>query len=194
MKSRPRSIVPLVLFLCVALLTAAGQQNASAAPNVVLDLINYSGVLKDATGRPFTGVTGATFLLYAEEQGGVPLWLRNSECHARKIGPLLRPTWSQQQGWHPTRPVHEWRSPLAGRTNCQRTRATTRPSGGGSLRDESVGRTNHRWTAALGLCSGRTSHVKLSAASRGQQHFAKLSRCRSAARLVQCDRAMGCAV
>src|ERR1700730_677226 len=77
MKSRPRSIVPLVLFLCVALLTAAGQQNASAPPNVVPDLINYSGVLKDATGRPFTGVTGVTFLLYAEGQGGAPPCVEN---------------------------------------------------------------------------------------------------------------------
>src|SRR6202023_3170928 len=74
MKSRPRSIVPLVLFLCVALLTAAGQQNASAAPNVVPDLINYSGVLKDATGRPFTGVTG------------VPLWLETQNVMPEKSG------------------------------------------------------------------------------------------------------------
>jgi len=86
LKSRPRSIVPLVLFLCVALLTAAGQQNASAAPNVVPDLINYSGVLKDATGRPFTGVTGVTFLLYAEEQGGVPLWLETQNVMPEKSG------------------------------------------------------------------------------------------------------------
>ncbi len=86
MKSRPRSIVPLVLFLCVALLTAAGQQNASAASNVVPDLINYSGVLKDASGRPFTGVTGVTFLLYAEEQGGVPLWLETQNVMPEKSG------------------------------------------------------------------------------------------------------------
>jgi hypothetical protein len=86
MKSRPRSIVPLVLFLCLALVTAAGQENALAAPNVVPDLINYSGVLKDATGRPLTGVTGVTFLLYAAEQGGVPLWLETQNVMPEKSG------------------------------------------------------------------------------------------------------------
>ncbi len=86
MKSRPRSIVPLVLFLCLALVTASGQENALAAPNVVPDLINYSGVLKDATGRPLTGVTGVTFLLYAAEQGGVPLWLETQNVMPEKSG------------------------------------------------------------------------------------------------------------
>jgi trimeric autotransporter adhesin len=86
MKSRPRSIVPLVLFLCLALVTAAGQENALAAPNVVPGLINYSGVLKDATGRPLTGVTGVTFLLYAAEQGGIPLWLETQNVMPEKSG------------------------------------------------------------------------------------------------------------
>src|SRR5215471_2483994 len=83
MKSRPGSIVLLVLFLCLALLTAAGQQDASA-PSVVPDLINYSGVLKDATGHPLTGVTGVTFLLYAAEQGGIPLWLETQNVLPEK--------------------------------------------------------------------------------------------------------------
>jgi len=85
MKSRPGSIVLLVLFLCLALLTAAGQQDASA-PSVVPDLINYSGVLKDATGHPLTGVTGVSFLLYAAEQGGVPLWLETQNVMPEKSG------------------------------------------------------------------------------------------------------------
>ena len=86
MKSRPRSIAPLVLFLCLAFLTSSGQQSPSAALSVVPDLINYSGILKDAAGRPLTQVTGVMFLLYAAEQGGVPLWLETQNVMPEKSG------------------------------------------------------------------------------------------------------------
>ena len=37
-------------------------------------LVKFSGVLKDATERPHTGVVGITFGIYAESSGGTPLW------------------------------------------------------------------------------------------------------------------------
>jgi len=44
---------------------------AGAVPS----LIKYSGVLQDATGAPITVLSGVTFLIYEDEQGGAPLWM-----------------------------------------------------------------------------------------------------------------------
>jgi len=52
--------------------TAPGAVDASSA---VPRLINYSGVLTDFNGKPLIEVTGVTFLLYKDRQGGAPLWL-----------------------------------------------------------------------------------------------------------------------
>jgi hypothetical protein len=53
----------------------AAAASTSTASEAVPNLINYSGVLKDSTGKSMTGVTGVTFLLYKEEQGGSPVWI-----------------------------------------------------------------------------------------------------------------------
>ncbi len=54
----------------------------SVAPQAsVLRLIRFNGAVRDgevrlpAAGRPRTGVAGITFALYAEQEGGSPLWL-----------------------------------------------------------------------------------------------------------------------
>ncbi len=41
----------------------------------VLRLIRFSGLVRDALGTPRTGTSGITFALYAEQEGGAPLWL-----------------------------------------------------------------------------------------------------------------------
>jgi Chaperone of endosialidase len=65
-----------------------GQQSATAAANIatVPRLINYSGVLKDSSGRTLTTIQGVTFLLYKEEQGGAPLWLETQNILPDKTG------------------------------------------------------------------------------------------------------------
>ena len=75
MKTRTMQFLALVVVLCLASLAEA--QNAATLPSsgTVPKLINYSGVLKDGSGKPLTSVTGVTFLIYKEEQGGAPLWL-----------------------------------------------------------------------------------------------------------------------
>jgi hypothetical protein len=50
-----------------------GQSSATGAP--VPNLVNFAGTLKDSGGHPIQSVTGVTFSLYAQEEGGVPLWL-----------------------------------------------------------------------------------------------------------------------
>jgi len=38
-------------------------------------LIKYSGTLKDSKGAPKSGVAGVTFAIYAEQEGGAPVWM-----------------------------------------------------------------------------------------------------------------------
>jgi hypothetical protein len=91
MKSRLHLAVLLIVCVFLTSLTAVAQQNATAASamaasNVVPSLINYSGVLKDATGRTLTSVTGVTFLLYSSEQNGTPLWLETQNVAPDRTG------------------------------------------------------------------------------------------------------------
>jgi hypothetical protein len=91
MKSRLYLAVLLIASASVTCFTAAAQQSATApaamaASNVVPSLINYAGVLKDASGRTLTSVTGVTFLLYGAEQGGAPLWLETQNVTPDKSG------------------------------------------------------------------------------------------------------------
>jgi hypothetical protein len=55
--------------------TTATSATTSTINTAVPGLVNYSGVLKDINGKPLTGITGVTFLLYKEEQGGSPVWI-----------------------------------------------------------------------------------------------------------------------
>ncbi len=41
----------------------------------VLRLIRFNGAVRDALGRPRTGVSGISFAFYAEQEGGAPLWV-----------------------------------------------------------------------------------------------------------------------
>ncbi len=80
MKSRLPLAVLLIASAFVTPVTAVAQQSANAAAamaaaDVVPSLVNHTGVLKDASGRALTSITGVTFLLYNVEQGGAPLWL-----------------------------------------------------------------------------------------------------------------------
>jgi hypothetical protein len=66
--------------------TAAAGTTASTASAVIPSLINYSGVLKGINGKPLTSITGVTFLLYKEEQGGAPLWIETQNITPDKTG------------------------------------------------------------------------------------------------------------
>ncbi len=57
-----------------------GQSSATGAP--VPNLVNFAGTLKDSGGHPIHSVTGVTFSLYAQEEGGVPLWLETQTVQA----------------------------------------------------------------------------------------------------------------
>lgn len=80
MQTRVRSKLALAVFMCLVTFcfpttTSLAQQSAATpALGAVPDLINYSGLLKDAAGRTRSDLSGVTFLLYKDEQGGTPLW------------------------------------------------------------------------------------------------------------------------
>jgi hypothetical protein len=59
----------------IAQQTAPGSSTVStAATGTVPRVLNYSGTVTDLNGKPLPSITGVTFLLYKEEQGGAPLW------------------------------------------------------------------------------------------------------------------------
>ena len=47
----------------------------SATGTVVPRLVQFSGVIRDAAGKPATGTVAATFSLYELQEGGTPLWV-----------------------------------------------------------------------------------------------------------------------
>ena len=54
--------------------------------SVVPTLVNYSGVLTDSAGNPLSEITGVTFLLYKDHQGGAPLWLETQNIRPDSSG------------------------------------------------------------------------------------------------------------
>jgi len=81
----------------VALLIAAGSLPTSAQQAAVVissrngaaivpPLVNFNGALTDLNGKPISGVTGVTFALYKDEQGGAPLWLETQNVYPDKTG------------------------------------------------------------------------------------------------------------
>ena len=59
---------------------------SSAAQAAVPRLVRFSGVLKDAAGKPTHGVVDVTFSLYAIESGGEPLWFETQTVEADSLG------------------------------------------------------------------------------------------------------------
>jgi hypothetical protein len=85
-KTIRRMVVALVLcgiVLCGIQTLAHGQEIAPVGPSApgvsspaLPNLVSFNGTLKNSAGRPIQSITGVTFSLYAEEQGGgAPLWL-----------------------------------------------------------------------------------------------------------------------
>ena len=87
--SRINHVSQLCIRLCLGWLligcaiSLQGQQTSSA---VVPPLVSFNGVLTDVTGKPLTNITGVTFLLYKEQQGGAPVWLETQNVQPDESG------------------------------------------------------------------------------------------------------------
>ena len=82
MKSHAAFLLIATLFVALA----AAQQSAQTGSGTVPQLIPYSGIAKDVSGKALSGVVGITFLLYQQEQGGSPLWLETQNVQADSRG------------------------------------------------------------------------------------------------------------
>ncbi len=57
----------------------------STAP-AVPPLIQFSGILKDTNGQPITAITGVTFSIYQDQDGGTPLWMETQNVQPDSQG------------------------------------------------------------------------------------------------------------
>jgi hypothetical protein len=58
----------------------------STAENSVPRLVQFNGTVKDGVSRPVSGVVSITFALYAEQDGGAPLWTETQNVLADSGG------------------------------------------------------------------------------------------------------------
>jgi len=88
--SRRNAFVGACLLVICCVCSMSGQQPAASASTrnnfVVPPLVNFSGVLTDLNGNPLTKMTGVTFFLYKDEQGGAPLWMETQNAVPDKNG------------------------------------------------------------------------------------------------------------
>lgn len=89
MKRKGLGIFNVVLLVVSTTLTVRAQQMAAVlTPEVsaVPRIVNFSGRLSDLNGKPLTSITGVTFLLYKDQQGGAPLWMETQNIRPDETG------------------------------------------------------------------------------------------------------------
>ncbi|MFI5057412.1 MAG: hypothetical protein ACHQLQ_04440 [Candidatus Acidiferrales bacterium] len=59
---------------------------SSAPDTAVPRLIKFSGMLKDRKGEAKTGVVAVTFAIYADQEGGIPLWMETQNVQLDEGG------------------------------------------------------------------------------------------------------------
>lgn len=75
MARRGRNIFFPICFLVANFAVCAWAQQSSPSAALVPRLIKFSGVVGDGQVQSGSGVIGITFAMYAEAQGGAPLWM-----------------------------------------------------------------------------------------------------------------------
>lgn len=92
-RARVRTVLGCSLWLGLSLVATAVQ--AASTPGASPRLMKLGGVLKDAQGEPRSGTLRVTFAIYAEPEGGAPLWAEAQEvavgAHARYVWGRPRP-------------------------------------------------------------------------------------------------------
>ena len=78
----------LCMFLVIATLPSLliAQQRTTTSSTVVPQLVNYSGKATDGQGKPISGITGITFSIYKEQDGGAALWMETQNVTADTKG------------------------------------------------------------------------------------------------------------
>jgi hypothetical protein len=68
---------------------APGNPQVSGVPAAAAQvprLVKFSGAVKDAGGKPVSGMAGIAFALYQDQQGGTPLWIENQNVQPDATG------------------------------------------------------------------------------------------------------------
>jgi len=86
MLSNRMQVSTFLFVLCLGVSMVAGQSTTTATNPVVPTLASFSGVLTDVDGKPLTSVTGVTFSLYKDADGGAPLWMEVQNVRPNKAG------------------------------------------------------------------------------------------------------------
>ena len=66
--------------------TVSALAAAAASSSPVPRLVRFAGVARDTENRPLTGITGITFLLYKDQEGGAPLWMETQNVQPEASG------------------------------------------------------------------------------------------------------------
>ena len=77
---------PTLLFVALAISALAQQTPNNQVNAVVPPLVNFSGSLAGANGKPSAGLLGVTFSLYKDSEGGTPLWIETQNVQVDKTG------------------------------------------------------------------------------------------------------------
>jgi hypothetical protein len=96
MKKRSVSVCAVAMILVCGTALRAGAQSAdaretgstpaAAALTSVPRLVQFNGTLKDTAVRPVSGVASVTFSIYADQDGGSPLWTETQNVLADSNG------------------------------------------------------------------------------------------------------------
>jgi len=75
------------LLLIGSAISTFAQQTANIQANTVVPrVVNFSGGLTAANGKPLSGLPGVTFSIYKDSEGGAPLWTETQNVQADKAG------------------------------------------------------------------------------------------------------------
>jgi hypothetical protein len=72
--------------LLASVATFARGENDTASTAAVPHLIRFGGMARDLNSKPISGTIGITFLLYKDQEGGVPLWIETQNVQADAKG------------------------------------------------------------------------------------------------------------
>jgi hypothetical protein len=86
MRVRNSLIAALCGFLLAATFGAAQSTSNATSTEAVPRLVRFGGTVKDDVGHAKTGVVGATFAIYKDQEGGAPLWLETQNVQADNKG------------------------------------------------------------------------------------------------------------
>jgi hypothetical protein len=83
--TRSNVIVTICVLMIACTLPLVAENNAGTG-GVVPRLVNYSGKVLDAEGKPLAGIAGVTFAIYKDQSEGSPLWLETQNVTADSRG------------------------------------------------------------------------------------------------------------